>query len=249
MNAIVGVSGLASWALSRQSRAMRILAIETIETTGSIAVLDDDRVVAERRLDDQHRSAQSLVPGIAAMLERAGWSPADVELVAVATGPGSFTGLRIGVTTAKTFAYAVRCQVIGVHTLLAVAAQAPADAPRFSTVLDAQRNELFVADFSRASSGELTGHESTRIVRCQEWLAGLTPGNVLTGPGLSKIGDRLPAGVRVLDANLWSPTAATIGRIGWRQFQAGHRDNAFDLVPEYFRRTAAEEQWDRKHSG
>jgi tRNA threonylcarbamoyladenosine biosynthesis protein TsaB len=139
--------------------------------------------------------------------------------------------------------------VTGVHTLLAAAAQVPVDVPSFSVVLDAQRNELFVADFLRSASGDLAGEETTRIVRSADWLAGLAAGAVVTGRALSKIRDRLPAGVRVVDAELWAPTAATIGQVGWHLFAAGKRDNVFDLVPQYFRRTAAEEQWDRKQTG
>ena len=66
-------------------------------------------MLAEQPLDPTRRSAQTLAPAIATLLDAVEWRPADVELVAVATGPGSFTGLRIGVTTAKAFAYAAGC--------------------------------------------------------------------------------------------------------------------------------------------
>src|SRR5262245_33492571 len=91
------------------TRMMRILAIETVGSTGSVAALDERGVLAELALDSRRRSAQTLVPGMAALVESVGWRSRDVELVAVASGPGSFTGLRIGVTTAKTFAYAIGC--------------------------------------------------------------------------------------------------------------------------------------------
>jgi tRNA threonylcarbamoyladenosine biosynthesis protein TsaB len=229
---------------------MRILALETVDSTGSVAALEDQRVIAEQPLDARQRSAQSLAPGIAQLLERVGWRAADVELVAVATGPGSFTGLRIGVTTAKVFAYAVGCQVIGVHTLLAIASRAPADAGPFSVVLDAQRNELFVADFSRRADGELVEQDTTRVVACQAWVESLPAGAVVTGPGLAKITEQvLTKDMVVLDPALWAPTAGVVGAVGWRLFSAGQRTEVFDLLPQYFRRTAAEEQWDRKQAG
>ncbi|MEX0978795.1 MAG: tRNA (adenosine(37)-N6)-threonylcarbamoyltransferase complex dimerization subunit type 1 TsaB, partial [Pirellulales bacterium] len=128
---------------------MRILAIETVETTGSVALLEDDVLLAERQLDPQVRSAQSLAPGIADLLKESHLRAADVDLVAVASGPGSFTGLRIGVTTAKVFAYATNCQVIGVGTMIAIASRVPAEVSHFSVLLDARRGELFVADFFR----------------------------------------------------------------------------------------------------
>src|SRR5205823_153504 len=80
-------------------------------------------------------------------LATANWLPKEVELVAVTVGPGSFTGLRIGVTTAKAFAYAIGAEVVGVNTLDALAAQAlPSPSPLWA-ILDAQRQELFAAKF------------------------------------------------------------------------------------------------------
>ena len=225
---------------------MRILSLETIAAAGSVALLDDQRIVEELELDAVRRSAQTLAPGIAELLKRAGWRPADVELVAVASGPGSFTGLRIGVTTAKAFAYAVGCQVIGVHSLLAIAARAPRELAAITAAIDAQRGELFVADFSRLPDGSLEGVETTRIVAAETWLASL-PGNIaVTGAGLEKHLGELPSGVMVVDRALWSPTAAIVGQLGGQLVLAGHGVSPFELVPQYFRRTAAEEKWDAK---
>jgi tRNA threonylcarbamoyladenosine biosynthesis protein TsaB len=227
---------------------MRILAIETVETTGSVAALESQRVLAEHRLEPTQRSAQSLAPGLAALLRQVNWRPTDVQLVSVARGPGSFTGLRIGVTTAKAFAYSVGCQLIGVHTLSAIASRVPAHVRQFYTVLDAGRGELFVGQFVRRASGELAGHENTRIVASQQWLKELAPGNVVTGPGLANIVQQLPREVTALDRALWAATAVTIGLVGWQMFSAGQRGDVFALVPEYFRRTAAEDEWDRKRA-
>ena len=107
------------------------------------------RLVGQIVLGGDQRTAQALAPAIAAIAAAADWSPRSVDLVAVAVGPGSFTGLRIGVTTAKTFAYAVGAEVIGVNTLVALAAQAPPSAAPLWTILDAQRQELFAAKFVR----------------------------------------------------------------------------------------------------
>src|SRR5215207_4396837 len=159
---------------------MRILAIETVDKTGSVAALVDGLVQAELELDPTRRSAQTLVPGIAALLNQAGWKPHEVELVAVTTGPGSFTGLRIGVTTAKTFAYATGCQVLGVHSMLAIGWRVPSDAEHFSALIDAQRNEVFAADMSRVDD-QIVGEESTRIVLAEHWANGLAAGTTVTG--------------------------------------------------------------------
>src|SRR5688572_30661357 len=127
----------------------RILALETSGTCGSVAALDAGGVLRELPLDPALRSARSLAPGIRQLLQGMGWQPRDVQLVAVTAGPGSFTGLRVGITTAKAFAYAAGAEVLGVDTLEVLARQAPSDAQLVQTAIDAQRQELFVATFHR----------------------------------------------------------------------------------------------------
>jgi tRNA threonylcarbamoyladenosine biosynthesis protein TsaB len=224
---------------------MRVLAIETVDTTGSVAVLDRGRLILERALDANHRSAQSLAPAIAALLSDVAWRPTDVQLVAVASGPGSFTGLRIGVTTAKTFAYASGCEVIDVHTLQAIAARVGDDINRLSVVLDAQRRELFVGEFIRGADMQLREAAATRIVGHDRWLDSLAAGSVVTGTGLARIAERIPSDVVVAERSLWAPTAGSVGIVGWQRYSAGERTDVFGLVPRYVRRAAAEEKRDR----
>jgi tRNA threonylcarbamoyl adenosine modification protein YeaZ len=169
---------------------MRVLAIETVGTTGSVALLQGDAVVAESVLDPAQRSAQSLAPAIDELLRRHGWQPAQVELVAVATGPGSFTGLRIGVATAKVLAYAVGCPILDVDTMSAIAWRVPRDVERFSVVVDAQRGELFVADFERTADGRLSGGDTTRIVDAAQWIAALEGGRTGQVVGARRTGRR-----------------------------------------------------------
>jgi tRNA threonylcarbamoyladenosine biosynthesis protein TsaB len=101
---------------------MRILALETSDQTGSVAALDGDNLLEELILEQSQRSAQSLAPAMQNLLRRVGWQPSDVQLVAVSVGPGSFTGLRVGVTAAKVFAYAVGAEVLGINTLEVIVA-------------------------------------------------------------------------------------------------------------------------------
>ena len=91
--------------------------------------------------------ASSLAPGIAAALEKAGLRPGDVHCVAVTRGPGSFTGLRVGVATAKVFAYAVGADVLGLDTLEVIAAAAPPQVSSLWVAIDAQRGDVVAAPF------------------------------------------------------------------------------------------------------
>jgi len=224
----------------------RILALETSGLTGSVAVRDHTGVLAERTLDDDQRSARWLAPAIQRTLTEVGWKPHDLDLVAVTTGPGSFTGLRVGVTTAKVLAYAASAEVLGVNTLEAIAMGMPRRYERFTVVLDAQRQQSYLAEFHRDEHGQLTVVRSTEIVDNQAWIAGLHAEDVVTGLGLTKLCGQLPAGIVIAEENFWTPRAAAVGQIAETAFAAGKRDDPFTLVPNYFRRTAAEEQWELK---
>ncbi len=225
---------------------MRILAIETVGVTGSVAALDDERTLGAASLDPKMRSAQSLAPAIETLLRQCHWRPKDVQLVAVAVGPGSFTGLRIGVATAKTLAYAIGCPVVGVDTLAAIAWRAPVGIARVHVALDAGRGELFVGVFSRDRSGAMNCEETTRLAHADRWLKELREGDVVTGPAVDALASFLPAGVVTIDAELRAPTAEAVGRLGLVMHRAGRFDDPMRLVPRYHRRTAAEEQWDKR---
>ena len=121
---------------------MRILALETTERIGSVAASDGDNLLLCNDLNRDERGAQSLAPGIRDLLDQVGWGPADVELVAVTQGPGSFTGLRIGLTTAKVFAYATGAALLGIDTLRVIAARTPDNVDDLAVAIDAQRGDL-----------------------------------------------------------------------------------------------------------
>jgi tRNA threonylcarbamoyladenosine biosynthesis protein TsaB len=225
---------------------MRILAIETAGRTGSAALLvgSDGLAQSVRRhaLASHERTAEALAPAVKQLLTDAKWRPDSVQLVAVALGPGSFTGLRIGVTTAKAFAYAVGAEIIGVNTLAALAAQAPPAPSPLWTILDAQRQELFVAKFADIIGKQTSTDCDVAIVRQDQWLAGLRPGDRVIGPPLRRIADRLPAGVSAVAEELWQPDAAAVGHVAWQAYLAGKRDDLWQLVPNYGRPSYAEEK-------
>jgi tRNA threonylcarbamoyladenosine biosynthesis protein TsaB len=224
---------------------MRILSIETTELTGSLAAAIDGKVLLEIDLDSDHRSAQSLAPGIKALLEQVGWRPSDVQLVAVTTGPGSFTGLRVGVTTAKVFAYAVGAETLGVDTLQAIALAAPAEVQTLSAAIDAQRGDVVAGHFRRRPDTWFEPIGPSQLLAIDAWLAGLSPGTFVSGPILKKLLGRLPPGTTALPPSYWRPTAGNVARLAAYLYAAGQRDDLWGLLPRYSRRAAAEEKWDQ----
>jgi tRNA threonylcarbamoyladenosine biosynthesis protein TsaB len=228
---------------------VRILAIETTEAMPSVAAIDAGKLLLELKLESPLRSAQSLAPGLKTLLEQIAWKATDVQLVAVTVGPGSFTGLRVGVTTAKTFAYAAQAEVLGIDTLESIAAAAPADVPLLSVAVDAQRGEVVAGLFRRNAEGWFEPLERPQLVEIDAWLRGLPAGAAVTGPVLRKLVERVPEGIRILAPQYWPATAAATGRLAVRFHAAGRRDNLWTLVPRYSRRSAAEEKRDAAGPG
>ncbi len=224
----------------------RTLALETSGLSGSVAACEGNRLLAECELARGQRSAQSLAPALHKLLAEVGWQPRDVQRVAVTVGPGSFTGLRVGVTTAKTFAYAVGAEVVGIDTLEVIAAQAPLDVPRVAVALDAQRQEVFAAVYGPETPQGRTLIELTHIVTVQAWLESLGRDSWVSGPVLEKLTGELPPGVRPLAREFWHPRAATVGRLAAQVFDRGGGSDIWQLAPKYLRRSAAEEKWEQK---
>jgi tRNA threonylcarbamoyladenosine biosynthesis protein TsaB len=253
---------------------VKILALETTDLTGSVAASDSHNLLLEIELEPGNRSAQSLAPAIKSLLQQVGWQAADVQLVAVTIGPGSFTGLRVGVTTAKTFAYAVGAEILGIDTLEAIAANAGergegrgesaqqrtrasssrAASPessgkehlfRVEVVIDAQRGELVVGSFALADDGWFRPTGLQRLLSIDRWLSELQPRMAVNGPILKKLQSRIPSGITVLEERMWHPRAAQVARLAARDHAAGRRDDLWTLLPRYSRRSAAEEKLEK----
>jgi tRNA threonylcarbamoyladenosine biosynthesis protein TsaB len=226
---------------------MRVLALETTDKTGTVAALSDSNLLEELALEPTRRSAQTLAPAIELLLKHVGWRPPDVQLVGVSIGPGSFTGLRVGVTMAKVFAYAVGAEVFAVDTLEAIAAAAfaPGGATGLLAVAaDALRGDVLAQSFAGKPGGVAEPLGPQELIPAETWLGRLAPGVLAAGPALVKLADRLPPGVEAMDRQSWFPRAAWVGRLAARDYALGRRDDLWRLAPRYFRRPAAEEKWE-----
>ena len=221
---------------------MRIIALETTQRIGTLAALEDDEVLRELTLPRDQRSAQSLAPSLRDLLAEVGWRAGDLDLVAVAQGPGSFTGLRIGVTTAKTLAYAAGAAIVGVPTLEAIAIRAPEDCQPIEAIISAERQQLFAARFADREGSRFCDGGETQLIDIDTWLTGLKAGTSVTGPALAKLVDRITSDVNVLDPSLWAPTASSVGQLGVLAYREGRRDDVWQMVPNYHRQSAAEER-------
>ena len=232
---------------------MNLLAIESSALFGSIACFCNDELLCQRELHKEQRSARTLVPTIRETLEEVSWRPKQIDLIAITAGPGSFTGLRVGVTTAKSLAYATDAKTVGVNTLDVIAFQANrkgenSDPPVFPSAsnplhvaMDAQRKQFFAARYEAEVDGVPIMIDEPLIVEQEQWFAERTSDDSITGPGLHRRKEQKCA-ARVIPQSQWMPMAEAVGRVGLAKFAKQGSDDLWALVPNYYRKSAAEER-------
>jgi tRNA threonylcarbamoyladenosine biosynthesis protein TsaB len=224
-----------------------LLIVETSGRVGQVALASGDHLVRERRLDETRRHARDLAPAVAELLAAEGWQPRELHGVLVSRGPGSYTGLRVGLMAAKVFAYATGAALIAVDTFAAIAAQAPAEVAKLDILADAQQEKVYVQRFVREVPGGNWEAPSPLAIRpLAEWLATRESDVWVSGPGLRPYGSKLPPGSRLLDSAKWDPQAASLLRLGLARFREGRREDPWTLEPLYLRPSAAEEQWQNR---
>lgn len=215
---------------------MRLLAVETSTLAGGVALLDGERLRGEYLLDVRATHSERLMPAIDRLLADAGWSPGDLTGLAVAVGPGSFTGLRIGLSAVKGLALALGIPIAAVPTLDAMAAALPFAGLPVCPVLDARKGEVYCS---------LYRWDGTAMRREWEYLA-LAPSDlaarlsepvILLGDGAVSIASpharQSPPHRRV-------PSPAAVAVLGHAQLIVGRSVAAADLVPIYLRPSEAE---------
>lgn len=225
---------------------MDILAIETSGSVGGVALARDGAILAARDLSQAgRRRASTLASDVADLLRGQGAAPASMAAVAVSIGPGSFTGLRVGVVFAKVWAYATGCRLVPIDTLRAIAQNAPADIDDVWVLSDALRGDVYAGRYRRAAPDALfTLGEPIALVAAADWLAARAPGEVCVGPGTSQLNASAARTLRILDTPRDRPRAETIVRLGWDAFQRNEWADPASLEPYYLRRPAAEETRD-----
>ncbi len=221
---------------------MLVLALETGSAQGSVALLEDGRVLAEEALGDRLDQERNLVPALESLVRDRGFEPAALGLVAAGTGPGSFTGLRIGLACAKTLALALGKDLVGVPTFDALPANVPASAERCAPVLDARRGRVFGAWFFREGGSWVRETEDLWLAPGE--LADRIPkGALVFGSGAAAYPDAFRSAGHALGNPAWAiARASEIGRLGIARHAAGMRADPRTLEPVYLCRLAVEEK-------
>jgi len=233
---------------------MHILGIETATASQSVALLDDQQVLAEAAWSGAGSRGGKLLPMIDSVLRKAGVAPSAIEAIAVSVGPGSFTGVRVGLATAKGMILGTQALLIGVSTLEALAAGYGLQTAIVCALLDAGRGEVYAGLY------QYTGTELRQLcpeaVLSPEAIAlqalALMDGEIhLIGDGVARYRERLEVAfqgrARVTDEGCKAvPMAALVARLAFGQLpKAGGTSRDREVVPVYLRRAEAETNWEK----
>jgi tRNA threonylcarbamoyladenosine biosynthesis protein TsaB len=218
-----------------------ILAVETSTPSASVALLRGGEVLAQAEAEVPRRHLEWLAPAIRRLLDEAGLQPPDVQALAVSTGPGGFTSLRIGLATALAWARARNVPLVGISTLAVVAAGVGGAEP-VCAVVDVRQGAvaaaLFVGpDAVHPRAGPVVGTVDDVLRRLP-----VGPTVTFAGDALRHYADLLQAarpGARCAPPSAWVPTAAALGRLACRRLSRGERDDLYRVRPLYVRPAVA----------
>ena len=217
---------------------MKLLAFDTSNQALSLAILEDEHLLAQTTLNIKKNHSITLMPAIDFLMKSLDMKPTDLDRIAVAQGPGSYTGLRIAVATAKTLAHTLKIELVGVSSLQALV---PEQAEGLVIpVMDARRNNVYAGFYQ---SGQAVRPEAHLPLAEVLEMAGAANQSVTfvgeTATFAEQIKDALPQAA--IQSTL--PDAAAIGRLGLDlPAQSIH-----DFVPNYLKRVEAEENWLKTH--
>jgi tRNA threonylcarbamoyladenosine biosynthesis protein TsaB len=235
---------------------MRIVGIDTAGGTASVALVKDGLLLAERtdsvykaaghanRRNSNH--AETLLPLLELLFESTGLSLHDIDGFALSIGPGSFTGLRIGLSTIKGLAYGWQIPVVGVSTLSAHASRVIDNQGLICALLDARKNEVYAALFRKADGivDRVTEDAVTSVVNVIEMIRGYQLGApcLFIGDGAGVYTDLLMGlpGAHILETTNYPTVAATVARLGEDRFRFNSVEDLGALTPVYLRQSEAE---------
>ncbi|MDI6800483.1 MAG: tRNA (adenosine(37)-N6)-threonylcarbamoyltransferase complex dimerization subunit type 1 TsaB [Thermodesulfovibrionales bacterium] len=222
---------------------MRLLAIETSTTLGGVAIMDDDALLAESRINVKVTHSERIMSEIDHTLKMAGLTMDDIDVFAVAIGPGSFTGLRVGLSTAKGLVYATGKKLVSVPTLEALAWSLPYSRYQVCPVLDARKKEVYAAIFKWSDNGFVRATDECPI-KIDTLLSLINEPTVFLGEGAliykDSIEKRLLNNAIFAQPHIMVPSSSNVAYLGMIKAKKREYENPIKLVPRYLRKSEAE---------
>lgn len=232
---------------------MKVLAIDTSSMSATCAIMDDDKLLVEYTLNHKLTHSQKIMPIIKEAFDSCGLKPEDIDIFAVAKGPGSFTGLRIGVATINGLAQATNKKVVGVSTLDALAFNLPYCGGIIVPVMDAKRDRVFTGIY-KWTGGNLHIIKEQTVLEVKELIDILIERPekiVFAGDGTLVYKDAFSEALG--EKAIFAPRsvnmarASSVAELAMAKAIEGKTESFFELVPDYLRESQAQREYNEKH--
>lgn len=230
---------------------MRILGIDTSTMAASVAVIEDNQLVCEYTINTKKTHSQKLMPMIENMLKESDLNINDIDLIGICVGPGSFTGLRIGMATAKAIAHVNNIPIVGVTSLEMLAANMNLCDKKICSILDAQRNQVYTAKFEYIGN-RLVQINDTDVLEIDKLINEISSSEddyILIGEAVYKYEKKLKD---IENISIPSPShnvtkASSLCSIALEKYNQGENiESCYTINPMYIRKSQAEVQYDEK---
>lgn len=220
---------------------MKVLGIDTSTKTTAIGLIEDDEVLCDYNLTGRVAHSESVTDMIHEIFKKFEFALEDIDLIAVGLGPGSFTGLRIGITIAKVMAFALDKEVIGVSSLIA---NSMSDNGLVSTIVDARRGNVYASIIKNEDEPEILFED--KILSFENFKEELQKYDQVTIAGLD--GDKF---IKEIDNGVLSKNKAmkgsNIARLGLIDYKKNGPMDSFNLIPNYLKISQAEAQYEKNN--
>jgi len=230
---------------------LKVLGIDTSTTSGTIGLIHDERVISEYLLNLSVTHSERLLDAIDLVLRKGRHALEDLDGFAISLGPGSFTGVRIGVSTVKGLAYAVQKPVVGVSTLDVLASQVSPTPYLICPIIDARKGEVYSAFYRYDEFNHPKRVSEYQAIKPEVLFGMLKERTIFLGDGVKTFGDDLRNSLKSFA--LFSPTAlhiphgSAVARLGVELLMRGEVLDLATFTPLYVRRSEAEIKWEGKH--
>lgn len=225
---------------------MRVLGFDTATLNCSVALIDDEQLISVYSLNSCRSHSQRLLSSIHGILAQAGFTLEDLSAMAVAIGPGSFTGLRIGLSTAKGLAFATGKPMVGVQTLDAAASSLALTDRLLCPVIDARKGQIYTALYRYRDACQLQKLTPDMALYPQDLCELIREPVIFVGNGIEAYGplwkERLKGLAHFASFSSHAPWAAAVARLGLERLRRGEADDPHTILPFYIRLSEAELQ-------
>jgi tRNA threonylcarbamoyladenosine biosynthesis protein TsaB len=238
--------GFGDWDLN-----MRILGVDTSTSCGSVGLINVGEVISDYLLNIPVTHSERLLGAIETVLREAHWSIENIDGWAISLGPGSFTGLRIGLSTVKGLAFATGKPVAGISTLDVLASQIAPTPYLICPILDARKKEVYTAFYRYEKACSLKRLSPYQTMRPEDLVQKIKEQTIFLGDGVKTykgfLLNSLPSWSIFPPASLHFPHGSIVAKLGSELLQKGKGLDISTLIPIYVRSSEAEMKWKETH--